>query len=56
MKLQTEAVPAAATVAVTGRGGGLRQPALDYRATRRALGFALSTQVRVLMDFGADCE
>jgi integrase len=41
-----------------GRGvpGGLRRAAEEYLATRRALGFALSTQGRLLMDFVAYCE
>jgi integrase/recombinase XerD len=37
-------------------GGGLRQAAEEYLATRRSLGFTLSTQGRLLMDFVAYCE
>ncbi len=36
--------------------GGLRRAAEEYLATRRALGFALSTQGRLLIDFVAYCE
>src|SRR3954462_1597539 len=36
--------------------GGLRRAAEEYLATRRALGFVLSTQGRLLMDFVAHCE
>jgi integrase/recombinase XerD len=36
--------------------GGLRQAAEEYLATRRALGFTLSTQSRLLMDFVAYCD
>jgi hypothetical protein len=41
-----------------GRGvpGGLRQVAEEYLATRRALGFTLSTQGRLLMEFVAYCD
>ena len=35
---------------------GLRQAAEEYLATRRALGFVLSTQGRLLMDFVAYCD
>jgi integrase/recombinase XerD len=44
--------------AMTGKAGegGLRQAAEEYLATRRALGFTLSTQGRLLMDFVAYCE
>jgi integrase/recombinase XerD len=41
---------------VRGLPGGLRQAAEEYLATRRALGFVLSTQGRLLMDFVAHCE
>jgi integrase/recombinase XerD len=37
-------------------GGGLRQAAEEYLTTRRSLGFTLSTQGRLLMDFVAYCE
>jgi integrase/recombinase XerD len=36
--------------------GGLRRAAEEYLATRRALGFVLSTQGRLLLDFVAHCE
>jgi integrase/recombinase XerD len=36
--------------------GGLRRAAEEYLATRRALGFVLSTQGRLLLDFVAYCE
>jgi integrase len=39
-----------------GLPGGLRQAAEEYLATRRALGFTLSTQGRLLMDFVAYCD
>lgn len=39
----------------TGLSVGLRQTAEDYLATRRALGFTMSTQGRLLMDFVAYC-
>jgi hypothetical protein len=39
-----------------GGPGGLRRAAEEYLATRRALGFVLSTQGRLLLDFVAHCE
>jgi hypothetical protein len=39
-----------------GGAGELRRAAEQYLATRRALGFALSTQGRLLMDFVDYCE
>ena len=39
-----------------GGPGGLRRAATEYLATRRALGFVLSTQGRLLMDFVNHCE
>ena len=36
--------------------GGLRRAAEEYLATWRALGFVLSTQGRLLLDFVAHCE
>jgi integrase/recombinase XerD len=41
---------------VRGLPGGLRQAAEEYLATRRALGFVLSTQGRLLLDFVDHCE
>jgi hypothetical protein len=41
---------------VRGLPGGLRQAAQEYLATRRALGFVLSTQGRLLLDFVDHCE
>jgi hypothetical protein len=38
------------------RRGELRRATEQYLATRRALGFALSTQGRLLMDFVDYCE
>ena len=44
-------------IGVTAREAcGLRQAAEEYLATRRALGFTLSTQGRMLMDFVAFCD
>ena len=39
-----------------GGAGGLRRAAEEYLATRRALGFMLSTQGRLLLDFVDHCE
>jgi hypothetical protein len=39
-----------------GGAGELRRAVEQYLATRRALGFALSTQGRLLMDFVGYCE
>ena len=44
------------TAASPGGPGGLRRAAEEYLATRRALGFVLSTQGRLLMDFVNHCE
>jgi integrase/recombinase XerD len=44
------------TATNSGRAGELRRAAEQYLATRRALGFALSTQGRLLMDFVGYCE
>ena len=41
---------------VRGLPVGLRQAAEEYLATRRALGFVLSTQGRLLLDFVDHCE
>jgi integrase/recombinase XerD len=44
------------TATSPGGGGGLRRAAEEYLATRRALGFVLSTQGRLLMDFVGYCD
>jgi hypothetical protein len=44
------------TATSPGGAGGLRRAAEQYLTTRRALGFALSTQGRLLMDFVDCCE
>ena len=44
------------TAASPGGPGGLRRAAEEYLATRRALGFVLSTQGRLLLDFVDHCE
>src|SRR3954471_8707891 len=48
--------PSVASHDVRGLPGGLRQAAQEYLATRRALGFVLSTQGRLLLDFVDHCE